>query len=119
MCGSFYLGALKAAKEMAKAVGEQTNLYDELYQKGQKYINEKLFNGEYFYQKIQWKELHTNDPTKVKNFAVVADGYSPEAAALIPKEGPRYQYGNGCLSDGCAGAWMTWACGLGNVLDNE
>jgi len=119
MCSSFYLGALCAAKEMAKTLGDETKLYEELYQKGRKYVEEQLFNGEYFYQKIQWKELHTNDPLKVKNFAVVAEDYSPEAAALIAKEGPRYQYGDGCLSDGCAGAWMAWACEMGNVLDDE
>ena len=30
-------------------------------------------------------------------------GYPPEARALLEKEGPKYQYGTGCLSDGVLG----------------
>ena len=45
--------------------------------------------------------------------------YSPEARALLEKEGPKYQYGDGCLSDGVLGAWMAAVCGVGEVLDRE
>jgi len=43
--------------------------------------------------------------------------YSPEARALLEQEGPKYQYGDGCLSDGVLGAWMAVVCGVGEVLD--
>jgi hypothetical protein len=43
--------------------------------------------------------------------------YSPEARALLEKEGPKYQYGSGCLSDGVLGSWMAMVCGVGQVLD--
>ena len=43
--------------------------------------------------------------------------YSEEAKALLEKEGPKYQYGTGCLSDGVLGAWIARMCGLEDVLD--
>jgi hypothetical protein len=43
--------------------------------------------------------------------------YSAEARALLEKEGPKYQYGDGCLADGVLGAWMAAVCGVGEVLD--
>jgi len=43
--------------------------------------------------------------------------YSPEALELLEKEGPKYQYGSGCLSDGVLGAWLARVCGVGEVLD--
>ncbi|MHC4887633.1 MAG: GH116 family glycosyl hydrolase, partial [Planctomycetota bacterium] len=42
---------------------------------------------------------------------------SPEARALLQAEGPKYQYGTGCLSDGVLGAWMAEVCGVGEILD--
>ena len=45
--------------------------------------------------------------------------YSPEALELLEKEGPKYQYGAGCLSDGVLGAWMAAVCGVGAILDDE
>ena len=38
--------------------------------------------------------------------------------ALLQKEGPKYQYGTGCLSDGVLGAWIGEVCGLRNILDS-
>ncbi len=118
MCSSFYLGALKAAIEIEKALGDQDPLYAILFKKGQKYVNKKLFNGEYFYQKIQWKGLRAKNPTKT---AVLPWGgkYSSEAIALLEKEGPKYQYGTGCLSDGVLGSWMARVCGLDEILNEK
>jgi hypothetical protein len=45
--------------------------------------------------------------------------YSQEARALLDKEGPKYQYGEGCLSDGVLGEWMAVVCGVGEVLERE
>jgi hypothetical protein len=45
--------------------------------------------------------------------------YPPEAHALLQKEGPKYQYGKGCLSDGVLGCWIALVCGAGQVLDRE
>lgn len=41
------------------------------------------------------------------------------ALSDLKEEGPKYQYGTGCLSDGILGMWMASVCGLDEVLDNE
>jgi uncharacterized protein (DUF608 family) len=114
MCTSFYLGALTAAARMGKALGEEVPLYSELLAKGTPFTEAELFDGDYFIQKIEWKNLRAGDPTK--NKSMVGD-YSPEAVALLEKEGPKYQYGRGCLADGVLGSWLALACGVGQVLD--
>ena len=118
MCVSIYLGALAAAIEIGEALGEPTPLYTELLSLGKTNIAKSLFNGSYFQQNIQWKGLRAEVP-------VMGCGinekhpYSPEALALLETEGPKYQYGTGCLSDGVIGAWMGWAAGLAPFLEEE
>ena len=43
--------------------------------------------------------------------------YTPEALKILQEEGPKYQYGKGCLSDGILGSWMTLVCGMPEVVD--
>ena len=43
----------------------------------------------------------------------------PKHLSELKEEGPKYQYGTGCLSDGILGMWMASVCGLDEVLDNE
>lgn len=114
MCTSFYLGALKAAMNMGQALGDAVPLYAELFDKGVRRMEKDLFDGEYFIQKIQWQGLRAKDPTQVQSIGGV---YSTEALELLKKEGPKYQYGAGCLSDGVLGAWMALMCGVGQVCD--
>jgi uncharacterized protein (DUF608 family) len=114
MTTSFYLGALKAASLIAEYLKEDASLYLDLFEKGRSYMETELWNGEYFIQKIQWKGLKAGDPTDTLNATVK---YSPEAEELLKKEGPKYQYGNGCLSDGILGVWMAYVCGIGGIVD--
>lgn len=114
MCTSFYLGALTAAAEMGRALGDDVKEYESLLKKGTAFAEKDLYNGEYFFQKIQWTGLKAANPLEMKSFV---GSYSPEAVALFQKEGPKYQYGTGCLSDGVLGSWMAKVCGVGQVLD--
>ncbi len=116
MCTSFYLGALRAAVQMGATAGADTSLYSTLLASGTAKAESELFNGEYFIQRIEWKNLRAQNPMDNKS---MVGSYSPEAAALLEKEGPKYQYGNGCLSDGVLGSWMALVCGVGQVLDRE
>ena len=116
MCTSFYLGALSAAVQMGQALGHNVAPYAELFEKGTRRTHNELFDGEYFIQKIQWKNLRAKNPLEIKS---MVGGYSPEAQTLLEKEGPKYQYGNGCLSDGVLGSWMALVCGVGQVLDRQ
>jgi len=114
MCTSFYLGALKAASAMGKAVGDPVPLYEDLLGKGTAFMESQLWNGEYYIQQIQWEGLEADDPTEGQDWNV---NYSPEAVELLKEEGPKYQYGNGCLSDGVLGAWIAAVCGVDPFLD--
>lgn len=112
MCTSFYLGALQAAIEAAKALGEESSLYETLLRRGVQRMEDELFDGEYFIQKVQWDGLSAPAPTGDA-------GYSPEALELLQEEGPKYQYGLGCISDGVLGAWMAAVSGVSEFLDKQ
>ena len=116
MCSSIYLGALRAAAVMAGALGDDVPLYAELLDRGRAYLESELWDGEYFIQRIQWQGLRAGDPTQL---LALRTGYSPEATALLKREGPKYQYGSGCLSDGVLGAWFAEVCGVGEILNPE
>ena len=116
MHNSFYLGALNAFIAMSEYLKEDASFYKDLATKGKAFTEAELFNGEYFIQKIQWTGLQAPDPTKLVSWSV---NYSDEAKALLEKEGPKYQYGSGCLSDGVLGAMLARACGLDEPLDAE
>jgi len=117
MCGSIYLAALKAAARMAETLGEDAAEYRALYDAGRKLLESELFNGEYFFQKTQWTDLR-GEPIEASKGSWSIN-YSPDALELFAREGPKYQYGTGCLSDGVLGAWLAEVCGLGEVLDAE
>ena len=74
-----------------------------MLEEGLRRTEEELFNGEYFIQKIEWKNLRAKNPLEISS---MVGAYSPEARALLEQEGPKYQYGTGCLSDGVLGAWL-------------
>jgi len=115
MCASFYLGALRAAILMGQALGESVDEYVEVFQRGVQRTEKELFDGEYFIQKIQWEGLEAKDPLTAPT--LMGGQYSPEARDLLKRQGPKYQYGSGCLSDGVLGSWMALVCGVGQVLD--
>jgi len=113
MCTSFYLGALKSMMEMGTFLGKDISSYNTLYTKGKQFIETALWDGEYFIQQIEFKGLNAPDPAKAVSYG---GEYSAEAVAMLQKEGPKYQYGLGCLSDGILGAWIAQMCGLEILL---
>ncbi|MEJ7827632.1 MAG: GH116 family glycosyl hydrolase [Segetibacter sp.] len=114
MCTSFYLGALSAISEMGKFLKKDVSRYKDLSTKGKKYMEDKLYNGEYFMQQIQWTGLNAPDPVNAQSFNTK---YTEEALEVLKKEGPKYQYGTGCLSDGVLGGWIARMCGLEDPTD--
>lgn len=112
MCSSVYLGALKAAEIMGCALGDEVPLYTELLANGLSYMDDYLYNGEFYTQQVRWRDLKAAQ-------SLEGSGYSAEAKAILEIEGPKYQYGTGCLSDGVIGFWMAQAAGLGMVGNLE
>jgi len=116
MCSGFYLGALKAMTIIGLALGEDVQSWEDLFRKGVAFLESELFDGEYFYQKVEWRNLRAPDPTASES---TAGNYSPEAVELFRNEGPESQYGRGCLSDGVLGAWLAAVCGLPEFMGRE
>ncbi|HZK65525.1 MAG TPA: GH116 family glycosyl hydrolase, partial [Puia sp.] len=116
MCTSFYLGALTAIIELGNYLKKDMDRYRDLLAKGSAYLETRLYNGEYFFQQIEYKSLNAPDPSTAKSFG---GEYSAEAMEILKKEGPKYQYGAGCLSDGVLGAWIGSMCGLDPFIDRQ
>jgi uncharacterized protein (DUF608 family) len=116
MTTSFYLGALEAIIQMGGYLHEDVSPYAALYEKGKTFMEQKLYNGEYFAQEIRYTGLNAADPVAASQHSY-GGAYSDEAIALLQKEGPKYQYGAGCLSDGVLGDWMARVCGLPEPID--
>jgi hypothetical protein len=90
-------------------LGDDVTNYAGLLAMGQVRMETELFDGEYFNQKVEWENLRAKNPLEVRN------DYPPEEVARLEREGPKYQYGKGCLADGVLGAWLAMVCGVGPV----
>lgn len=106
-CGIYYLGALRAAEEMARATGDSAaaSEYRRLFEQGSKWIDANLFNGEFYIQKIR-------GTTKDKIARYLVSDMGSEVT-----ENPEYQVGDGCLVDQLVGQYQAHACGLGALLE--
>ncbi len=105
----FYLGALKAAAEMAEFLDESDTAaeYLAVYESGKRFVKNELFNGEYFMQKID-----LSDKTYCERFG--CENYWYEE-----KNELKYQIANGCEIDQVLGQWHANICGLGDIFDKE
>lgn len=116
---SFYLGALKAASEMADAVGEpeSTAAYRKLYEQGRAYTDAELFNGEYYVQKVDIHDPHILDPYEAGDTLTGGSTrkvyWSDEAHQL------KYQIAEGCGVDQVLAQWMCELSGVGDILDRS
>ncbi len=95
MMGSFYLGALRAAEEIARYLGEndKADEYRKIFESGKAWMDKNLFNGEWYRQDVR----------------------VPEGQTVWPK----YQFGDGCLSDQMIGQWYARMLDLGDLFDPE
>ena len=118
MCTSFYLGALLSVTKMGEFLNEDVSKYRQLLESGRKMMQDSLYDGEYFYQKIKWQGLNAPNPVKLSEHAWNSN-YSDEAKLLLQKEGPKYQYGKGCLSDGVLGFWIARMCDLEDPVESS
>ncbi|MFN8091824.1 MAG: GH116 family glycosyl-hydrolase [Vicinamibacteria bacterium] len=105
--GLWYLGALRAAEEMARHLGEDEFAREcrRLFESGRAWIDAHLWNGEYY-------EHHVVPPKSREDVApglLVGMG-SAEIAR------PDYQLGAGCLVDQLVGQFVAHVCGLGPLV---
>ncbi len=109
--GFWYLGALKAASEMASYLGDKkfAKTCDQLYAQGSAWMDANLFNGEYYVQHIQ-------PPMSADNVAPSLLGATSGSKA-IDLTSPDYQLGEGVLVDQLIGQVFAHIVGLGYLAD--
>jgi uncharacterized protein (DUF608 family) len=117
----FYLGALRAGAEMAEAVGEPETAADwrAMFERGRRWVDENLFNGSFYVQKIdladraQLKPYATSALSRRLMGADVFTQYWSEEHGEL-----KYQIGDGCLIDQLLGQWHARLYGLGAIFDD-
>lgn len=106
----FYVLALDCGAEMAEALGESARAaeYRDLYEKGKKWMNENLFNGSYYYHKVD-----LSDRSTLERYDAVAAYWNEEAKQI------KYQVAEGCIIDQMLADWHAVLIGADPVFDGE
>lgn len=104
-----YLAALKAAAEMAEFLKDtqKQKEYTEIFEKGFKWTKENLFNGKYFFHKVDLENKEYTEHFNCPNY------WNEEKKQL------KYQIGDGCEIDQMLGQWHANICGLGDIFDKQ
>ena len=107
----WYLGALRAAEEMARHLGEEEFAAQcrRLFEAGSAWADANLFNGEYYEHQI----VPVDDP------ADIAPGLRIESMGTRDPADPDLQLGPGCLVDQLVGQFFAHLNGLGYLLSPE
>src|SRR5439155_18524993 len=113
-----YLAALKAGAEIAAYFGESDKAqeYRALFERGRAWVDGNLFNGEYYYQKVD-----VTDRTILERFKDSDDKFgSVEEAYWDAEHGEiKHQIAAGCHIDQVIAQWHAHVCGLGDIFDRE
>jgi uncharacterized protein (DUF608 family) len=101
----WYLGALRAMEEMARAVGEPdfAARCRDLFERGRVWMDAHLFNGEYYEHDVRLPRS--------------ADAIAAGLRIGMGAEFGDLQLGAGCLVDQLVGQYMAHVCGLGYLHD--
>jgi uncharacterized protein (DUF608 family) len=108
-CGVYYLGALRACEEMARAAGDRAFAAEcrRLFDNGSRWIDANLFNGQYYVQQIRGIPREQ-----------IAEQLRSTGGAEDP-EHPDFQLGEGCLADQLIGQYLADIAGLGPLLASD
>lgn len=109
LCGIYYLGALRAAEEMAIAAGDKETAkeYRGLFEHGRDWIDTNLFNSDFYIQQIRGYSINQIHPS----LRIGTSGFNPE--------NPQYQLGKGCLIDQLMGQYLAHVMNLGLLLSSQ
>ena len=104
---SVYLLALDCSAEMADALGEHERAHDyrALYENGRRFLNESLYNGRYFCQRID-----LDDRTVCERYDAM-QYWNDEAGEI------KYQVGDGSVIDQMLGEWHAHLVGRPMLFD--
>jgi len=105
--GIWYLGALRSAEKMAHYLDDDdfARTCHNLFERGKGWIDENLFNGEYYEHKI-WPPKDASEIAPSLRAGMGAEDLTR----------PDYQLGSGCLVDQLVGQFMAHVCDLGYLV---
>lgn len=109
LTGIWYLGALRAAEEMALRLDDDAfaAACRDRFERGREWLDHNLFNGSYYEQQVR----PITDPD-----AIAPGLHGGRMVEQDPTE-PAYQLGAGCLSDQLVGQLFARLYGLGQLID--
>ncbi len=115
----FYLGALKAASEMAAHLGEAETAaeFQAIFARGKAWVDEHLFTGEYYTQRINLKDRAILESYGSQN-DVLNGGTALEAYWNNEHGEIKYQIGEGSSIDQVLPQWHASLYGLGDLYDS-
>jgi uncharacterized protein (DUF608 family) len=107
MCSTWYLAALRASSRMAEAMGDRELAAEctRMSEQGSQWIDQNLFNGEYYIQQVRGIPLDK-----------IASGLRVGMGSKDTMQ-PVFQVGGGCFVDQLVGQYMATVAGLGDLLD--
>ncbi|NOU62436.1 hypothetical protein GC096_00050 [Paenibacillus sp. LMG 31461] len=105
-----YLAALKAGAEMAEFLGEQATAeeFSHLFQSGKQWVDEHLFNGQYYVQQVDLSDKSLLDQFDEET---VLQYWNVELEEI------KYQVAEGCVIDQVIAQWHANLSGLGEIFD--
>jgi non-lysosomal glucosylceramidase len=111
-----YLAALKAGAEMGRHLGDEESAreYEGLFARGKAWVDEHLWNGEYYHQLVDLK-----DRSILERYAAgdAMTGTTLEAYWDAEHGEIKYQIAEGCAADQVLAQWHANICGLGEIFD--
>lgn len=104
----WYLAALRALEEMARAVDDKETAREcwRLYKAGRDWSQEHLYNGEYYRHEIR----------PAHDAAHIAPGIRHMVMGAADLSNPELQLGDGCLVDQLVGQFLASVSGLGDLV---
>jgi uncharacterized protein (DUF608 family) len=105
----FYLAALRAAEELALAVGDKDDAssYRKLFERGSEWVDKNLFQGEYYIQQVRGIPRAQIAPQLISGFGT------------DDTEKPEYQVGGGSLVDQLLGQCLAHVGSLGPLVSEQ
>ncbi len=115
-----YLAGLKAGALIAAELGEEETAKDyiDIFNRGKERLNRDLFNGRYYYQRIDLKDRDVlsrfaDGSRALQNQDVFATYWNDEKKEIA------YQIADGCGIDQVLAQWHANLIGLGEIFDKD
>jgi len=116
----FYMAALRAGSIMARYLGDDAaaDEYDALFVEGTAFMNTELFNGDYFYQKVDLSDKvmlahYCEGNPSVFGGDAMDEYWNSETGEI------NYQISEGCHIDQVLAQWHADILDLGDIFDPE